>query len=156
MIDRREQILDRLTDLVAGVEGVQSADRNHTRPDEELLPAVVVFDGDEVVADMPDGPNPNRWRDANAPQMMTMRPEIYVRVASDLSTVGTNMNALRAKIHKAICSDTLLASLVGADRGKNGRIQLERVQTALGWGRTMEGEMILYYAFSYILNPADL
>ncbi len=156
MTDLREEILDRLTDLVAGVEGVQYAARNHLRPDEDSLPAVVIFDGDEIVAEMPDGPNPNRWRDANAPQMMTMRPEIYVRVASDLSTVGTNMNQMRAKIHKAICEDLRLIAIVGAGRGKNGRIQLERVQTALGWGRTMEGEMILYYAFSYLLVPADL
>lgn len=152
MTDTRELILDRIADIIAGVEGVLSSSRNNTRPDEERLPSVTVFDGDEAAAEMPD---PTRWRDASAPQIMTMRPEIWVRVASNLRTVGTDLNTVRGRIHKALVSDATIIALAGAGRGKNGRIQLERVQTALGWGRTMEGEMILYYAISYLLNPAD-
>lgn len=156
MMDRRELILDKICDILKGVEGIQIAERNYIRPDEGLLPAVSVLDGDEMVAELPDGPNAGRWRDAAAPQIMTMRPEIYLRVADDKTAVGNTLNTLRARIHKALVTNAELTAIVGAGRGKNGRIQLERVQSALGWGRTMEGEAILYYALTYILDPAEL
>lgn len=139
--------------ILGAVEGVQAVERNFIRPDEELLPAVVLFDGDEAIADVP---NAERWKDASAPYLMTMRPEIYVRSAYDYRRVGTEMNTLRARIHKALTTDSQLTAHVGAGRGGNGRIMLERVETGLGVGRTMEGEMILRYAFTYILSPADL
>lgn len=153
MTDRREIILQRLVTIIEGVQGIQAVERNFIRPDEDLLPAVVVFDGDEAIADIP---NPERWKDPSAPQMMTMRPEIYVRTAFHHSRVGTEMNILRARIHKALTADGQLTAHVGAGRGGNGRIMLERVQTGLGVGRTMEGEMILHYAFTYILSPSEL
>lgn len=156
MTDRRELILDKIKTILKTVQGVQVAERNFLRPDEGLLPAVAILDGDEMIAEFPDGPSSGRWRDPNAPQSMTMRPEIYVRVAMDKSTVGTLLNTLRVRIHKALVTNADLATLVGAGRGKNGRIQLERVQTAMGWGRTMEGEMILYYALTYILDPSEI
>lgn len=156
MTDRRELILAKLKTVLATVQGAQVVERNYLRPDENLLPAISLLDGDEMIAEFPDGPSSGRWRDPTAPQSMTMRPEIYVRVADDKATVGTSLNTLRSRIHKAIVTNTDLSNLVGAGRGKNGRIQLERVQTAMGWGRTMEGEMILYYALTYILDPGEI
>ena len=47
MVDVRENILARLVEVVAGIPGIKSAQRDNVDITEEHLPVAMVFDGDE-------------------------------------------------------------------------------------------------------------
>lgn len=148
MADRREQILVRLVEILKTVHGIDAVYRNNDMPNEEHRPAAVVFDADESQADNPD---PNIWRQAGAPQIMTMRPEIYLLLGKKFADVGTTLNDLRGRVYKAIATDATLASITGY----NGRIRLDVMQTQLATGRAMNGEARLLFEISYVLKTSD-
>jgi hypothetical protein len=59
---------------------------------------------------------------------------------------------LRAKLLKAVLTDSQLATLVGP----NGRVRYAGCSTHLGHGRSMEGFMGAHFAFAYVLRPEQL
>jgi hypothetical protein len=67
-------------------------------------------------------------------------------------SVGTSLNALRAKLVKAV----LIRAPVIALAGTNGRVRYTGCSTHLGHGRSMEGFMGVNFAFAYVLRPEQL
>lgn len=149
MLDRREALISRILAVLQSVEGIVVATRNVRHTNLEIMPAAIVFDTDEHLADHPDS---GQWVPPRTPQLMTMRPEIYVIVAGKPSEVGPLLNGLRASIFSAMVQDTAIQGLVGA----NGRIVLDLVQTALAPGRQMSGEMKIVFAITYPVLLKDL
>src|SRR5262245_17605334 len=105
MADLREVLLARVLVVLKGVQGIETADRNLDDISDLRLPAAILFDGDEEAFDNP------RARGA-APNTVEMTPTIEVTL-SDPDQVGTQINALRARICKAILSDTTLKTSCG-------------------------------------------
>lgn len=149
MADKREQILVRLVEVADGVSGVVFAGRNVGNIDDEDRPAIVIMDADEAADDSdPTGVS----RGTGARRRVALTPEIYILLGDKPENIGTELNAFRAKLIKAVLTDASLQSIVGS----NGGIRYEGCATALSRGRSMEGEMGVSFTFSYVLNPAEL
>lgn len=147
MADKRELILARLLEVAQGSEGIAHAYRNKDEISDSERPAVIILDADEQASE--DDP---KSRPANAPRRVTMTPEIYILQSSTAESLGTLINALRAKLVKAILTDETLLSYTHDARG----IRYDGCGTDLARGRQMEGSMGVSMSFTYILNPADL
>ncbi|MEK9752511.1 MAG: hypothetical protein VW338_04770 [Rhodospirillaceae bacterium] len=146
MADPREDILVRLQAVCAAVEGIAGCYRNDEIP-ETARPAIMILDADETAADDDPQPRPPAWR-----RRVTMTPELYVLLGGPPATVGSDLNALRAKVIKAVLTDATLNALTLNGCG----IRYEACVTALARGRSMEGELGLSFAFTYDLSPTTL
>lgn len=149
MTDKREQILARLVEVAADVSGVVFAGRNVGNIDDEDRPAIVIMDADEA-ADENDPVGASRG--TGTKRRIGLSPEIFILLGDKPENIGTELNAIRAALIKAILTDATLQSIVGT----NGGIRYEGCATALSRGRSMEGEMGVSFTFTYLLNPAEL
>lgn len=147
MTDRREEILVRLQAILEGVNGIFTTGRNVTGVSDNQVPAAIVFDGSEAA----DANAPARL-DGRATTLITMRPEIYLRVDEKAEDVGPRLNAFRSAIIKAVVFDADLLDLVSA----NGRIAYDSLETGRSDGRNVVGEAVMTFAISYVLKPAGL
>ncbi|TPI13867.1 hypothetical protein [Mesorhizobium sp. B4-1-1] len=146
-MDTREAILVRLVAIAEGIDGIRYVYRNNMRPSEANLPAILVLDGDEAGNEN----DPNN-RGSRGPRRMTMTPQMLIVLPETAEDVGTVLNAYRAKLIKAVATDTGLAALTTNRIGP----WLHSTQTSLAWGRSMLGEMGVAFAIPYYLDPAAL
>jgi hypothetical protein len=147
-MDKREAILARLVEIAAALDGVTTATRNQDELSERARPAIAVFDADEAVdeaAERQDHPG-------RAPNIVVMTPEVMILLGGTPENVGSALNALRAKLIKAVLTDSQLITLVGP----NGRVRYAGCATHLGHGRSMEGFMGVQFTFAYVLRPEQL
>lgn len=149
MTDKREAILARLVEIMETITGVVAVYRNCPDPNEARMPAVVVFDADEETAPLPDTA---RYKGPTAPQVMIMRPEVFVVLSARAADAGTRLNEFRARIYKAIVTDEALSDIVGT----NGKISLEAGRSGFAVGRAMSSELKLEFSISYVLWERDL
>lgn len=147
MADVREQILQRLFDVCGTVDGVREAFRNQNEVSETSLPALVLIDADEIADE-----NDPKSRPANAPRRITMTPEVRILLQAAPEAVGSAVNAFRARLIKAVLTDSQLLALTA--EGQGARYMGEASQ--LKSGRTMQGDMFCVFAFHYYLRPNDL
>ncbi|MFL9499229.1 hypothetical protein ACJMQP_04145 [Rhodopseudomonas palustris] len=152
MEDKREQILQRLADLLKGVADANGGTfhRNVAQVQESELPAIQLFDGDEVA----DETAASRGRPPTAPNIVTMTPEVFVTLAEDpepIENVGTRVSRWRARVIKAVLSDEQLRKLC-----HNNDVRYDGCATALSRGREVTGESGISFALPYVLRPAEL
>jgi hypothetical protein len=147
-VDKREQILQRLVAVAAGVPGIATAIRNRDEISERARPAIAVFDADESADERAE----QQGHGGRAPNIVEMTPEVLILLGAAPETVGSALNALRAKLVKAVLTDSQLIALVGP----NGRVRYAGCSTHLGHGRSMEGFMGVHFAFAYVLRPEQL
>ncbi len=145
MMDRREQILQRLLEVAAGV---ITAIRDQDEISERRRPAVAIFDADEIV----DEASERQDHPGRAPNLVVMTPEVLILLGVSPESIGTALNALRAKLVQAVLTDAQLIALAGT----NGRVRYAGCSTHLGHGRSMEGFMGVQFAFAYVLRPEQL
>jgi hypothetical protein len=145
-MDKREAILQRLVELAASLDGIACAVRNQDEISERTRPAIAIFDADESAAEHV-GDHPGR-----APNIIEMAPELLILLGGKPGTVGSALNALRAKFIKAVLTDPQLVALTGA----NGHVRYAGCSTHLGHGRSMEGSMGVQFSFAYVLRPEQL
>lgn len=148
-MDLREAILARLVeiaDAVATDAELVGVHRNDLDLPDEVLPAIVVLDGDEAADDSdPEGRQPL------APRRVGMTPELYVMYPAKADVVGTRLNSVRTKLIYAILTDATLLALT-----LNGRsARYDGAASGLARGRTMLGEMGVSFKFTYLMKPAD-
>jgi hypothetical protein len=160
MTDRREAILARLLAIAEGLAGVDYAARNVNEIPEGRRPAVQIFDADEKVAESGGAAPGHR---AGGPQLVTMSPEIVILLGASAKTVGSELNAIRAALIKAIMTDDGddgLIVITGAGSNtrapSSGSIRYMSSATSLGNGRSMEGAMGVFFEFTYPLKPSEL
>jgi hypothetical protein len=149
--DVREDILVRLTEIVAAIPNIRSAQRNNVDISEDQLPAAIVFDGDEETDDASD----QSMRPPNRPTLVRMMPEIVIAQQSD--EVGSDLTTLRRELIKLILLDTELnEQIVKTGRFGNGAIRYLGCQVDLGWMRSLHGALRAMFLFKYTLRPDDL
>ena len=102
MADRREQIMARMFEALATVEGITTLCRNEIDFDDTQLPAVSVLEGEEIVN--LDGDNNTRL--PNAPMVITAMIPVFIRTSG--ADAGTKGNALRIRIIAAVLNDAVL------------------------------------------------
>jgi hypothetical protein len=147
-MDKREDILARLLQVAASVPGVATAVRNQDEISERVRPAIAIFDADESAdeaAERQDHPG-------RAPNIVEMAPEVLILLGAAPEAVGSALNAMRAKLVKAVLTDPQLIALAGS----NGRVRYAACTTHLGHGRSMEGSMGVHFTFAYVLRPEQL
>jgi hypothetical protein len=151
MTDKREQILARLFTVLQAIPGIEQHVRNRGELPDEKRPAITMLDADEIADERPFA----QGRITAFANRMIMTPEIYVALKDqkpDNLTAGQLLNGFRVAIIKAVMTDAELKDLVGS----NGEIRYEGCVTDLARGRTMAGEILIRFAFVYVLNPSQL
>src|SRR5262245_48183727 len=143
----REDILDRLLEVVASIPDIRWAQRNSIDIPDDQLPAGTVLDGDEESnGDRDIG----SARPGNRPYVVQMTPQIILVEQAD--EVGSELSVLRRALIKGVLNDATLAAPVGA----NGAILYLGCQTDLGWGRSMQGALIAQFTIKYPLKIEEL
>ena len=128
--------------------GVATAVRNQDEISERARPAIAVFDADETADERAD----EQGHPGRAPNIVVMTPEVLILLGAAPESVGSALNALRAKLVKAVLTDAQLIALAGP----NGHVRYAGCTTHLGHGRSMEGSMGVHFAFAYVLRPEQL
>jgi hypothetical protein len=137
------------------VTGFETRKRNVGLMDNDKRDAVVLLDGDET--DVSSSQSPGR-ASLMRNQIMRMNPELYVviketRPGNDTpANVGTQLNAYRDAILKAVYEDTQLATLLGS----NGKAVYNGCATDLKSGSALSGSIRLDFAFTYPLILSEL
>jgi len=147
-MDKREAILKRLVEIATGLPGIATAVRNQDEISEHARPAIAVFDADETA----DERAQQQGHSGRAPNVVEMTPEVLILLGAKPEHVGHALNELRAKLVKAVLTDTQLSTLAGA----NGRVRYAGCSTHLGHGRSMEGSMGVHFTFAYVLRPEQI
>jgi hypothetical protein len=142
-MDKRELILVRLLEVLSTIDGI-NAFRNKTILSAIQKPAILLFDSDEKV----DQDDFERKRPPAGKFRVSMQPEIYVLLSSSPDSVGQELNQMRARVIKAVLTDTQLKTLC-----HDGDMRYGGCATGLASGRSMEGEAGLSFIFNYILQP---
>lgn len=148
-LDKREQILQRLVEIMAE-EYIQAKTivRNRALIKQDDRPAIAIMDADETARLTGD----KRGRVEMSPTLVTMRPEIYVIPKSQLpgnAGMGTTVNEFRFTMIRVIAQDPVLKDLVGS----NGNIAYQGMVTDLKSGAFLDGQARLDFAFTYVLDP---
>ena len=165
-IDRREAILSRVLTLLKATPGVATDPytgtpcvyRDRDQLPDELRPGLLLIDADEE-ADTQARDQPGR--PGRSPNVIWLKPEIYILLKAakpqNLST-GTNLNAFRTAIVKAIMNDSAdpSAGTLKSLCGSNGEVWYHGCISDLARGRTMLGEMGVAFWFKYVLHPSEL
>jgi len=146
-IAKREQVLARLFDVLATVNGVESTVRNRGLLGEDARPALVQLDGDETnVLPGPVG------QPRMAPALVRMQPQIFIVLKNakpQNKDVGPTLNQFRALIIRAIATDAQLLALLGS----NGKMSYDGCETDLKTGMLVEGQMQLNFSLTCVLDP---
>lgn len=147
MSDTRELILARLFEIGRGLDGVRTMVRNQDSISEELTPALFLLDADEIANE-----NDPRDRPSNAPRRVTMTPEFRILLMAPPEAVGSQLNAFRARLIKAVLHDADLLALTTEGRGARYAGAVSQLKA----GRSMQGDMLCAFSFAYYLKPYDL
>jgi len=161
-VDRRVLILQELEALLSNLDIELTTGRipagnfvrNRNALPKELVPGVILIDGDE--APDPRFRQMQQGRQGGIPaQIMKMTPEIYVvldvRKPAN-KNVGEDLSIARIAIMKAILGDKTLSTIVGA----NGDITYSGCVTDLARNRQMEGQMGMIFSYSYPWLPGEI
>lgn len=145
MTDRREAILARLLVIAQGVDGVVAARRNHLALSDRQGPTITIFEADEEAEEVVNG---REWS-GRGPFLMQMQPEVYVDLGGTPDTVGTDLNAIRATLIKAVLLDTTIKEMAA-------KASYLGSSTDLSSQRDMKGKMSLAFSFTYLLAPDQI
>jgi hypothetical protein len=143
-MDKREQILVRIREILEGLDLFDTVVRNDIISDETNLPAAMLMDGDETAEDSGHGGK----KPANATTRVIMFPEIYILLDGLPEVVGTLLNRYRSHVVYALLNDSELRALA-----VDGDVRYEGLQTGLALGRSMAGEMGLNIGVGYKFEP---
>jgi hypothetical protein len=150
MIDVREQILERLPVVCAGVTGIGAVARNRLDVPGLTRPAVLIMDGvEETSLDRPAG-GIKRFSQI---QFMELTPEIRILLRADDGTdAGAVTSLFRRRVISSILNDAALQAIMGA----NGIIRYGGCSVPEPDPQTKEPRLDLTFVFTYPLRLSDL
>ena|SRR5579859_1315982 len=151
MTDRREAILAQLLVIATAAPGVNTAARNRMAPTDDESPSIIIYDGDEATLETDDGPGDLR-RPSNKPRRIAMSATLEISLGALPANAGTDINGLRAYLLKTILQDDTLLGLVQDAKG----IHYLGCTMGSDLGRSLQANMILNFAFTYVLSVGDL
>jgi hypothetical protein len=161
MTDRREALLNQLVTIAAAQPLISLAGRNYFDPPDKLLPAAMVFEGDEEI----DERDQSLGRSGQIPNRVHMVPYIMVTAMAPPGNIvqvgGTNiwadnlgpkLSAIRVGLVKAVLTDATLASIYGT----NGRVLYKGMASEIVPGRSTIGRVSLNFQITYPLKSTEL
>jgi hypothetical protein len=149
MADVREEIMARITTLIGGLTGVETAARNLDEIADIKLPAIVLYDGDEEAS--PD----NLRATGLKPTVIHATPQIFVKIQDTPDNVGTSTNAWRAAVLSTLLGDQTLAAICGIHSPYAG-VRFVGAATSLIPGRLSQVSMTLHFSICYEFKPDQL
>lgn len=150
--DMREDALARLLVIMQTVTGISTAVRNRSLLGTEKRPAMVLLDGDELPRLSIDTSRIKGRAMMMIPQIVSLRPEVYILLKEDRpnhQTLGQDLNAFRIDFFKKMWADAALTSILGS----NGSIVYYGCETDLKSGSALSGQMRLDFILNYVLRP---
>lgn len=147
MADVREAILARIMEVIADVDGIETASRNLDELDDAKLPAIILYDGDEEAAE-------NLRARGLAPNVMNMLPAIVLSLGDVPENVGTTANGWRAKLLSGLLGDAQIVALCG--KIPNAGIHYLGCVTSLNPGRASQVAMTFNISIAYSFKPMEL
>lgn len=155
-VDRREQILVRLTEIMAeSYIAASTIVRNRALLQQDDRPAIAILDGDERARLTGDGLGRGTGgRVGMGVQLMTMTPQVFFVPKSRRpmnAGIGTEVNAYRDIIVRVVAQDPQLLSILGS----NGSVAYMGMETDLKSGSTLDGQARLDFVFTYLLDPLE-
>lgn len=140
---KRKQIVTRLHQVVASVDGIRTCERNRMAFDETQLPAATILNGDDEVSDQ-DSENV-RKRHPSALKIVTALPQVVVFVKD-----GDELDDLHQIVINKVMNDAdLIALTLNGDgvlyRGMQSTFHAARWSDA--------GFEALIFGFRHILDP---
>jgi hypothetical protein len=156
MTDIREAILARLETVLGNITGITAVYRDRGEMPIEKLPAAILLDGSEVVAQQVE---PNKFV-RMPPAIFTLMPQVFVvlKPRDDLtnntldgieSPIGPELSAYRIQVIDAVVNDPTLLTLVGS----NGQILYRGCDTDMQSGSSMIGQLQMHFQFNYVFMP---
>ena len=156
MTDTREAILERLETVLGNVTGITAVYRDRGEMPIEKLPAAVLLDGSEIIAQQVPPMKSVRM----PPAMFTLVPQVFVvlKPRDDMTNttldgidapIGPELSAYRLQIMDAVINDPTLLGLVGS----NGQILYRGCDTDMQSGSSMIGQLQMHFEFTYTLMP---
>lgn len=154
IVDRREQILTRLKEVLQGIDHPAALNvyRGRGSLPADMRPCICLLSGGE--RPILDGQEKRRARASSS--VMRMNPQILVqlkvRSLDEREQTDLELSELRMVIMPAIRNDADLIALTG----ENGDIAYKGHATDMEVGSPMEGQMVLFHDFDYVLDPDNL
>lgn len=146
-MSRREDILARMLEIIAGIDGVETSARNLDRIVDLRTPYAALFDGDEDVFE-------NIRATGAAPNVVNMTPTIIVSLGDVPENIGTVTNSWLAKVQRAVLLDSDLQDLCG--KVPNSGARYVGCLTSLQEGRTAEVNLSVLFSIAYAFQPSTL
>ena len=148
---RREDIIAQLLAIVGDVPGpgpasVATALRNHVAVPDDLLPAAIVFEGDEETVEQ----DQILGRRGITPTRVHMTPLVLLAAMGHAHQIGTTMNAWRGAIIQAIVTDETLLGIIQAP---SGRVIYQSMESEIVRGERTIARYVLKFQITYILSP---
>lgn len=144
-IDRREQILARLADVLRDVPGVVTFRRNDPTLPESTLPGILLLDADEEA----DQRMFSKGRPLPLPNRVTLSPEIHIVAQESPDTLGATLNTMAKAVYDAVVNDPQLISLC-----QDGSMEYVGTEMAIDQGRNVIGEVEVSFNFRYVLRSS--
>lgn len=147
MIDRREEILDRLRVIGSEVPGILDSIRNTETISGTARPVVVVHDASEDTSGLAQ-------RNARffPKDLIQMTPQTFILLGARRLIVGTKVNELRRQFIQLVWTDSQLKALCGT----NGDIRYTGCGLDTSEGETREARLQLNFEFTYVLDVREL
>ena len=159
MTDKREMILTQMLTILQAIPGLAGVYRDvgplNPTGDQGAanLPAAILLDGDERPRVSTLGTS---FGAVPAAAVMTLDPEVWIVLMPRINMlndgVGEELSDFRVKVLKAVLNNESLVAMLGA----NGEIEYRGCTTDMKQGRTIEGQICLFFGLTYALNYAQL
>ena len=142
----REDILERLLAVVAGIPNIRRAERNNTDLPDDYVPAANIYDGDEETKEF------KLARPGNPSGLHIVEMTPVIQISEQSNEVGSDIATLRRELIKRVLNDAALLASVGT----NGAIHYAGCQTDLYTGRKFAAALTAEFVFKYPLKIEEL
>ncbi|QDW39009.1 hypothetical protein FFI89_018770 [Bradyrhizobium sp. KBS0727] len=145
-VDKREAVMVRLEAIARDIEDIDIAARNATLMDSVDQRRISVLEGaEEVTEDFGS-------RHASDKGMVIMVPQLLIACGARTRDVGSDLNMIRARLIKAVMTDTELLALTVNRRS----IRYAGMDSDLAFAMLMEGRMAVRFRIAVMLDPKAL
>lgn len=146
MIDHRESIMARLTEIAGEQVGTDNVWRNRIIVDDVKATRIFILEGDEEAAEEdPVGRAPQ------TPRRINMMPQMVIVWRAKADDIGSRLNEERSELISSVLNDSELAALTLNRRS----VRYEGMETDLAFGRQMVGQMALRFRITCIMKPGS-
>lgn len=158
MVYRKELLLVRIQEIMVDVQtdlggSADNVFRNRGEIPPPMRPGMTLLDGNERTI---LGGNATKRMGRVRPSVMALEPQIWTLLAprplSAADELGPELSSYVVAFLKAIPDDPSILALIS----ENGQVIYQGHETDMQSGSSMEGQLLMKFAFHYLLDPSEL